>query len=66
MKLTEYSSSGSNSSVGDAVLAAAYTDPGANNVARNGHGPGGRRRKGGKKQPRYDPFQMRDKSKATT
>lgn len=66
MKLTEYSSSGSNSSVGDAGLVAAYTAPGGNSTARNGNGPGGRRRKGGKKQPRYDPFQMRDKTKATT
>lgn len=72
MKLTEYSSSGSNSSnsgsVGDGTTTAtSYIISGGNGEKADGNGMvGGRRRKGGKKQPRYDPFQMRDKSKATT
>ncbi|CAH1732867.1 proton-coupled amino acid transporter-like protein pathetic [Aphis gossypii] len=72
MKLTEYSSSGSNSSnsgsVGDGTATAnSYIISGGNGAKADGNGKvGGRRRKGGKKQPRYDPFEMRDKSKATT
>lgn len=72
MKLTEYSSSGSNSSnsgsVGDGTATAtSYIISGGNGSKADGNGKvGGRRRKGGKKQPRYDPFEMRDKSKATT
>jgi hypothetical protein len=72
MKLTEYSSSGSNSSnsgsVGDGTATAtSYIISGGNGTKADGNGKvGGRRRKGGKKLPRYDPFQMRDKAKATT
>lgn len=85
MKLTEYSSSGSNSSnngssVSDEVPIAATTaytiasSGGANGVVANGNGTANGRSRhcrhsqkdSGKKRPRYDPFQMRDKTKATT
>lgn len=69
MKLTEYSSNGSNSSNGGSVVdgtpTSTYTISGT--TPGNGNGAtGGHPKKGGKKPPRYDPFEMRDKSKATT
>lgn len=59
MKLIEYSSGETPCKPDAAAAAAAAPRPVVN---------GKRRRKGrGKsKRPRYDPFQMRDKSKATT
>lgn len=63
MKHAECSSGVTNNdSVADGIPLAAFAVPSVNGTRAGER----RRRKGGAKRTRYDPFEMRDKTKATT